>query len=98
MRLTCLHGTFPFQGMYIYNDVSGPMWAANIFPSPGQSRTSYRVTPKCAATSPLKCLTGDLPAIGSIWSWGKGLNNDAYALGNLGVFRLVEGSRCNLSC
>ena len=72
------------------------MWVANIFPPAGQRRTSKRVNIKCSKSSPLPCLGGGLPPLGSIWAWGKDKTLNAYALGNMGVFRLTSLTRCNI--
>lgn len=86
-----------WQGKYLYNDVSGPMWLGTIYTSQGQNRSSQRVTPICTDKTPLQCFDGD-PAIGSIWSWGKDAFYNAYALGNMGIHRIVPMSMCGISC
>ena len=86
------------QGKYLYNDVSGPMWVGTIYPSSGEARTTKRVTAVCAANTPLPCLGDGMPAIGSIWSWGKDQYHNAYPLGNMGVFRLVNLGQCGIQC
>ena len=74
------------------------MWVAEIMPSKGGSPSTHRVAPLCADSSPLECLGGGLPVLGGIWAWGKDSNGDAYALGNMGIFRLVDLQMCGTPC
>eukprot|EP00850_Spirogloea_muscicola_P005827 SM000027S09608 [mRNA] locus=s27:301252:304972:+ [translate_table: standard] len=88
-------------GRYLYNDYSGPMWAASEEPLNSGNFTSTRVSYTCASDSPISCsLVGSssTPDLGLAWGWGKDDLGDLYALTETGIYRIVAPDRCNIVC
>jgi hypothetical protein len=81
------------QGTYLFADYFGVLMQGKEVAEGSDIWNMYKVSMKCAASSPKACR-----ALQIVFSFGQDRNNDMYILAKDAVFKIVESSKCGLTC
>jgi len=81
------------QGTYLFADYFGVLMQGKEVAPGSDVWNMYKVSAKCASSSPKACRS-----INIVFAFGQDRNDDLYVLAKDAVFKIVDSSKCGLTC